>query len=93
VYFSAIPSEDWPRAVHAQPSSPQRRASIDANDEGSDSLGAGVDDAWMEYVHEKLRGRRPTDKDPSAKKRKMARSFCGEEGTISIGDFAQPRRR
>jgi hypothetical protein len=50
VYFTAIPSEDWPRAVDAWPSSSQCRASIDANDKGSDSLGARGDDPRTEYV-------------------------------------------
>jgi hypothetical protein len=46
----AIPLEGWPRAIDAWPSSSQRCASIDANDKGSDSLGARGDDPWTEYV-------------------------------------------
>jgi hypothetical protein len=90
VYFLAIPSEDWLRAIDAWPSSPQRHLSTDTNDKGSESHGTEGDDAQTEYVHNKLRGKWPIDQEPSAKRRKMTRPFQGEEGLVSIGGSNQP---
>ena len=93
IYFLTIPSEEWPRAVDARPSNPQHQPSTDGDEEGSDSQEAGGNDTRMEYVREKLRGKRPTDKEPSSKQRKIARPSRGEEGSVHIGASNQPRRR
>ena len=85
VYFLAIPSDDWPRAIDVWPSSPQHHLSTNIDDEGSVIHEAEGDDARMEYVREKLHGKRPVDEELSAKKRKMARPSQGEEGPVSIG--------
>ena len=63
---------------------------MDADDEGSESHGARGDDARMENVHEKLRGKRSADEEPSMKRRKMARPYRGEKGLVSIGGSTQP---
>ena len=73
LYFSTIPSEEWPRDMDARPSSPQHRPSTDADEEGSESQEARGNDTQTEYVRGKLRGKRPTDDKPSAKQRKTAR--------------------
>lgn len=46
----------------------------------------------MTYIREKLWGKRPVEDEPSSKRRKAARSSHCEEGPISIGVSAQPRR-
>ena len=84
VYFLAIPSEEWPRAMDARPSSPQHQPSTDADEEGSESQEAGGNDTQTEYVREKLHRKRPTNEEPSTKQRKIARPSRGEEGPVNI---------
>jgi len=43
------------------------------------------EDERMLYVHEKLRGKRPAGEEPSPKRRKIVRSSCHEERSVSIG--------
>ena len=86
----AIPSEEWPRAVDARPSSPQHQPSTNADEEGSESQEARGSDTRTEYVRKKLRGKRPADEEPSMKKRKIARPSRGEEGLVNIGEPNQP---
>ena len=54
VYFSTVPSADWPRGVDARPSSPQRRTRTKVGGESSANLDNGDEDERMSYVHEKL---------------------------------------
>ena len=74
MYFSVVPSEEWPRVVDARPCSPQHLTSLDADEEGFKHCGAADEDEQSTYVREKLRGKRPVEQEPSSKRRKTARS-------------------
>ena len=54
VYFSTMPSADWPRDVDAQPSSPQHRASLEAGGDSSDDHDDGDGGERTLHVCEKL---------------------------------------
>ena len=92
VYFSMVPSADWPRGVDARPSSPHRRTSLEFGGDSSADLDNGDEDERMSYVHEKLWGKRPASEEPSPKRRKTARSSRHEERPVTIGASAQPQR-
>lgn len=70
MYFSSVPSEEWPRAVDARLSSPQHPSSLGTSEEGSDGPNDGVKDARTTNVREKLWGKRPAQEEPSLKRRK-----------------------
>jgi len=93
VYFSAVPSTDWPRGVDAWPSSPQHRASSEAGGDNSDDHNDGDGGERMSHVREKLRGKQPTDEEPSSKRKKTGGSSRREEQLVSIGAPTQHRRR
>jgi len=92
VYFSAVPSADWPRGVDAWPSRPQRRSNLEASGDSSADLDDRDEDELTPYVHEKLRGKRPAGEEPSLKRRKTTISSRREERPITIGASAQPQR-
>lgn len=57
MYFSAVPSKEWPCFVFAQLSSPQHQTNSDVDEEGSEQRGATDADERSSYVHEKLHGK------------------------------------
>jgi hypothetical protein len=54
VYFSVVPTEEWPRAIDTRLSSPQHQTSSDADKEGLEHNGARDEDERIVYVCEKL---------------------------------------
>lgn len=66
---------------------------MNADEEGSEQCGAIDVGERSSYVRKKLRGKRPTIKVPSPKRRKMVRASWGEEGLVNIGGSGQSWRR
>jgi hypothetical protein len=54
VYFSVVPTEEWPRAIDTRLSSPQHQTSSDADKEGLKHNRARDEDERIVYVCEKL---------------------------------------
>jgi hypothetical protein len=93
VYFSVVPSDDWPIAVDARPSSPQRQSSLGTGEARSTDLGDEDEGEQTSYVHEKVQGKRLAGDEPSPKRKKTSSSSCHDEGGVSIGEAAPHQRQ
>ena len=85
VYFSAVPSVDWPRGVDARSSSPRHRASAEAGGDSLADLNDEDEDERTSYAYEKLQGKWPAGEELSSKRRKMIGLSHREERLVSIG--------
>ena len=89
MYFSVMPSADWPRGVDAQSSSPQHWASSDVGGDTSDDHDDRDGGERRSHVREKLLGKWPTGEEPSSKRRKMGGLSRREKRPVSIGAATQ----
>jgi hypothetical protein len=91
IYFSSVPSKDWPVGVDARPSSPRCQASPEASEESSGILGGGDENERTTHVREKHKGKQLIDEELSLKRKKSIGTCRREEGPVTIGATAPHR--